>query len=119
MKFIMRHRTCTACSGLICCNTGTLLRKVRKWVGRGNTASFSDVDKAVFNMAETGKESTAQGLKDKDEEVNKESLKSQSHTVTNPESMPSPGTPDLRSILVTSVLNLETLDTDLYRLHCF
>lgn len=91
---------------------------MRKSVGKGNTASLSDVAKAVFNMARTGKESTVLGLKDEDD-LNKETLKSQSRIITNPESMPSPGTPDLRSVLVTSVLNLEKLDTDLYRLHSF
>lgn len=70
-------------------------------------------------MAKTGEESTVQGLKDKDEDVNKETLKNQSRIITNPKSMLSTGTPDLRSVLVTSVLNLEKLDTDLYRLHSF
>lgn len=68
-------------------------------------------------MADTGGESAVQDLKHETEGVKDTTLRSQSCNGTTPEDMPSSDTPDLRSILVTSVLNLETLDADLYRLH--
>ncbi|XP_012693959.1 acyl-coenzyme A thioesterase 8 [Clupea harengus] len=66
-------------------------------------------------MADTGGESAVQDLKHETEGVKDTTLRSQSCNGTTPEDMPSSDTPDLRSILVTSVLNLETLDADLYR----
>ncbi|XP_076124849.1 acyl-coenzyme A thioesterase 8 [Alosa pseudoharengus] len=63
-------------------------------------------------MADTCKKSTVPCMGHKNNR--NEKLKSQSCNGTNPENMSSSDTPDLRSILVTSVLNLEKIDTDLY-----
>ncbi|KAL2090764.1 hypothetical protein ACEWY4_013027 [Coilia grayii] len=63
-------------------------------------------------MAEMGRQSVV--LKYNNEDVENETLRSQYCNDTAP-SVPNSSTPDVRSVLVTSVLNLEKLDTDLYR----